>query len=319
MAKDNKLIKAANFRDFDWNKAKLFYHIAKCGSFMKAGRLAGTDQAALTRQIQALEKQIGAPLLVRKPGGVTLTRKGEELLDKVAPFFLEMRGFNGNSYVDFGEEKKRKIRIISTHTLTSYVLSDLLMDYQAKNPNVIFELIGDDYFKDVILSDADIAIYPIDKKFDESKIEGVHYEYLFSTEKKLFASLEYIQRYGEPLTVSDLIKHHIISPSIPESHPFSNADWILTLGMPVGKLRKPIHSSNSHESLINAAKRGIGIVGSYDFYKIVKNSSLINILPDIKDKPIYEYFIYPSYLKDDSTIMDIKYYLKNRLNPTAQN
>jgi molybdenum-dependent DNA-binding transcriptional regulator ModE len=39
--KKNKLITAANFKDFDWNKAKLFYHIAKCGSFTKAARLAG--------------------------------------------------------------------------------------------------------------------------------------------------------------------------------------------------------------------------------------------------------------------------------------
>ena len=124
MAVKNKLITASNFKDFDWNKAKLFYHIAKSGSFTKAARLADTDQSVLTRQIQILEKQVGCPLLIRKVGGIALTRKGEELLAKVAPFFMEMRGFCGNAYVEMGEEKKRKIRIATTHALAAFVFSN---------------------------------------------------------------------------------------------------------------------------------------------------------------------------------------------------
>lgn len=82
--KKNKLITAANFRDFDWNKAKLFYHLAKCGGFTKAARLAGVDQSVLTRQIQTLEIQVGSRLVTRVPSGIILTRKGEELLEKIA-------------------------------------------------------------------------------------------------------------------------------------------------------------------------------------------------------------------------------------------
>lgn len=318
MAKDNKLIKAANFKDFDWNKAKLFYHIAKCGSFIKAGRLAGTDQATLTRQIQALEKQIGYPLLIRKPGGISLTSKGEELLENVAPFFLKMRGFCGSKQVEVAGKQKRKIRIVTTHALAAYVLTDLFLDYSKKNHNVAFEIICDDFMMDIILNDADIAIQPFDSRFTETKVEGVEAEYLFTVQKRLYASEEYINLYGEPKSVDDLINHHIIA--FPQSEIYSfykNINWILSLGMQKGRLHVPIYTSNSVDSQIEAAKEGIGIVGSYDIFKIIKNSNLKIILPDVKDKPFRNYFLYPSYHKDDKTILDIKYFLTDRLNSNS--
>eukprot|EP01099_Mayorella_cantabrigiensis_P005351 TRINITY_DN423_c0_g4_i2.p2 TRINITY_DN423_c0_g4~~TRINITY_DN423_c0_g4_i2.p2 ORF type:complete len:317 (+),score=28.69 TRINITY_DN423_c0_g4_i2:132-1082(+) len=313
MAVKNKLITASNFKDFDWNKAKLFYHIAKSGSFTKAARLSDIDQSVLTRQIQILEKQVGCPLLIRKVGGIALTRKGEELLAKVAPFFMEMRGFCGNAYVEMGEEKKRKIRIATSHAVAAYIISDLILDYAKKNPQVSFELVADDQLTDIILNDADISIQPVDSRLIDKKMDGVQYEYLFSLEKKLYASVDYINTYGEPQTLDDLINHHIIAFSLPEGYPYSNPNWILTLGMPEGELHQPVYTSNSIESLIKAAEKGMGIVGSYEKFGIIKDSNLINILSDIKDKPLKEHFIYPDYLKGDEVIRDIKNYLMGKL------
>jgi len=313
--KKNKLITAANFKDFDWNKAKLFYHIAKCGSITKAARLANIDQSVLTRQIQTLETQVGSPLLIRKAGGIVLTRKGEELLAKVAPFFLEMRGFCGNHHVEINGETKRKIRISTTHALASYVISDLILDYAQENPQISFELIGDDYLTDILLSDVDIAIHPLDPRVKEKKTEGIQYEYLFSLEKKLYASANYINTYGEPKTVEELIYHRIIAFPQLATEPHNRIiNWILTLGMPEGELHDPTYVSNSIDSLIDAAERGIGIIGSYEHYKVIKNSNLENSLPGIKDKLVKMYFIYPDYLKGDDVIGCIKKYFTEKLN-----
>jgi|GEM_PF-150662 len=312
----NKLITASNFKDFDWNKAKLFYHIAKCGGFVKAAKVAGIDQASLTRQIQTLERQVGCPLLIRKAGGTTLTRKGEKLLEKIAPFFLEMRGFCGNHYMEIDRENKRKIRIATSHALVSYVISDLVLDYSQQNPHLCFELIGEDDQVDIILSDVDIAIQPFDSRIKEKRTEGVQYEYLFNLEKKLYASANYINTYGEPQTVEDLINHRIIAFPQLATDPYNSIiNWILTLGMPEGKLHTPVYMSNSIDSLIDAAEKGIGIVASYEHYKIVKNSNLKNILPHIQEKSFKEYFIYPDFLKEDEVIMGIKKYLMEHLNP----
>lgn len=310
MATKKKLITGANFQDFDWNKAKLFYHLAKCGGFTKAAQLGGIDQSVLTRQIQILEKQVGCPLLVRKAGGITLTRKGEELLTEIEPFFLRMKGFCGHTYIEIDGEKKRKIRIVTTNAIAAYIIGDLMVSYQTNNPHLVFELIGEDHILDVILNDADIVIRPYD-----SQATGVQQEPLFTLEKKLYASKGYLEKYGEPKTVEDIKKHRLITTSLTNSkdYPFSDIQWILKLGMPEGKLHKPVFMSNSIECRINAAENGIGIIAGYDEMSIIRNSRLINIMPNIKDKETKEYFICPDYLKKDNEIINIKQYIIGKL------
>jgi len=310
MAIKNKLITAANYRDFDWNKAKLFYHIAKCGSLLKAGEIAGTDQSTLTRHVQALEKQIGCPLLIRKTSGITLTRKGEELLKMVAPFFLEVKGFCGNNHVKIEGEKKRRIRIVSSHAVSTYILNGLLIKYNKEHTNFSFELIVNDHAIDVILDDVDIAIHPL-----SPQEKGVQQEYLFTLEKKLYASQNYLKQYGEPTTIADLRHHRFLSYPISSDYPYSDVSWVLKLGMPDGTLREPFFTSNSVECLVDAAKNDVGIMSGYQQMSIFRESELINILPHIKVNTIDEYFIYPDYLKEDPDIIKIREYLQKNLNP----
>ncbi len=310
MVKKNKLITASNFKDFDWNKAKLFYHIAKSGSFTKAARLSDIDQSVLTRQIQILETQVGCPLLVRKAGGVSLTRKGEELLKHIAPFFMIMRGFCSNNH-SLDDDGKRKIKIATTHALSAYVISDIILDYSKENPHLIFELIGEDHVLDVILNDVDIAIRPYDEE-----MTGVIQEPIFTLEKKLYASRSYIEKYGEPQTIDDLKNHHLIAiASNPKEYPYSDIHWILKVGIPKGQIHKPVFLSNSVENMINAAKKGIGIIGSYEEMSILRDANLVNILPDVKDNKIEWCLTYPEYLKEDKEISNIKSYLYSTLKP----
>ena len=307
----NKLITKSNFKDFDWNKAKLFYHIAKCGGLAKAASIAGVDQPSLTRQIQVLEKQVGCPLLIRKVGaggGVTLTRKGEELLNHIAPFFMVMRGFCSNNH-SLDNNGKRKIRIATTHAIAAYIINDLLIDFNNIYPNITFEIITDDHVVDIILSDADILIRPYDKE-----AKNVIQEPLFSLQKKLYASKEYLEKYGEPKNVNDLRNHRLVtSSSNPIDYPFADIHWILKLGMPEGESNTASFLSGSLECLMAVAKKGNGIIGGYEEMSILRNANLINILPDVKDNILIEYFIYPEYLRDDKEVTNIKDYLKSKL------
>jgi DNA-binding transcriptional LysR family regulator len=312
-----KLKNFDNYRNFDWDLTKTFYFIAKLGSFVEASRVLGVIQPTLTRQIQALEKQLGFPLLVRHMAkGVTLTRKGAELIDRLEDVFQSMREFATDLDAITNRPKPRKIKITSTHAFIAYVLSGLLLHYTRLHPEITFELVADDHLMDIVLSDMDIGIQPLDLNRKGRKVKGVQADYLFSIEKKLYASTNYINTYGEPKSVEDLINHHVVS--FPESESYVNnkdINWILTVGMPKGELRTPVYTSNSIESLIEAAEEGLGIVGSFEDYRIIKNSSLKNILPDVKESPLKSYFIYHDHLKEDEVIMDIKNYLMEKLNP----
>lgn len=305
---------------FDWDKAKDFYYVAKLGSFSEAGKFLNISQSSLSRKIKILEDHLNFKVFTRLPHGLELTRKGEELFEIIEKTFLELKGLTYNSSVMANNGQKRKIRISTTHALASYVICDLIIDYNKINPHIIFELIGDDHLIDVVLNDLDIAIRPIGAGITDIPNEtGVSQELLFSVQKKLYASREYLNTYGEPKSIDDLKKHHFIAFGHPERHPYANINWSLTLGMPEGRLHEPVFTSNSVECMIEAAKKGLGIVGSYENYKIIKESNLINILPDIKDSVIEDYIIYPDYLKNDKEIINFKNFLIERLSISQLN
>lgn len=308
---ENKTItqETPKIRNFDWEKAKTFYHVAKQGSFASAARFLNISQSALSRQILYLEYHLGWPLFTRHSGGVKLTRKGQELFDIVEGTYIKFKGFTENNHPKLSSGKKRRIRISTTHALATHVFNDLILSYHEEHPDIIFELIGQDHFIDVILNDVDVAIRPYDPR-----AEGVIQEPLFTLEKRLYASPKYIEKYGTPQKVEDLKHHHVIAFGSPEFYPYSDVNWILKLGLPENELHEPIYTANSIECMIEAANRDIGIIVSYDEMKPIRTSNLVNILPEIKGKKIGWHFIYPNYFKEDRDIKNLKEFLQKHFN-----
>ena len=59
---------------------RYFCEIAEAGSFTAAAARLRVAQPALSRQIASLERDLGAPVFLRGPGGIKLTSHGEILL-----------------------------------------------------------------------------------------------------------------------------------------------------------------------------------------------------------------------------------------------
>ncbi len=299
---------------FDWDKAKDFYYVAKLGSFSEAGKFLNISQSSLSRKIKILEDHLNFRVFTRLPHGLELTRKGQELFTIIERTFLDLKGLAYNPAVVASNGQKRKIRIATTHAMAAYIFNDIFIEYNNINPYICFELIGQDRLLDVFLNDVDIAIRPIDQAIKDLPYEqNIVHEYLFSLEKRLYASEEYLKKHGNPLSVNDLANHHLIAFGHPEKHPYSDINWILGLGMPVGKYQTPIFTSNSVECMIDAAKSGLGIVGSYPEMKIIKNSGLINILPHIKGKKLDEYLIFPNHLEKDKDVIELRSFMHEKL------
>ncbi|MBY8842355.1 LysR family transcriptional regulator [Streptomyces sp. SP2-10] len=64
---------------------RTFLTVHRAGSFTRAAALLGLSQPAVTSQIRTLERQLGRPLFLRRPRGVTPTTIGEELAHRAAP------------------------------------------------------------------------------------------------------------------------------------------------------------------------------------------------------------------------------------------
>jgi len=212
------------------------------------------NQSSFSRYISGLEKHLGYPLFSRSIDGVALTRKGEELLGIVENVFVNMKGFTSRNYPLLKLGQRRKIRIATSNALAAYLINDLILDYNKVHPDLVFEVIGVDQAIDIILYDVDIAIQPHDSKAGDLKWQVIH-EPLFILEKKLYASVRYLEKYGEPKTVNDLKDHHIILPSTPEGHSYVEARSVIKLGNKGRKKHYPVFLSNSLECLIEAAQK----------------------------------------------------------------
>lgn len=294
--------------EFDWDKAKAFYYVAKIGSQVEAARILGISQPSLSRQISILEEELQCKLMNRSPFGVILTRKGKEFLKNVEQFYLSMQRFCYNHIVLDSSGEKRKFKISTTHPMASYFLKVPLLEYNMSHPEIAFSIITDNHETDLVVNDIDVAIRPYDPK-----AKGVIQEPLFHFKKRLFASQAYLEKYGTPETVEDLQYHQVMAHAQPEKHGFAYLDWILTVGMPNGEKRESALSSTSLETLVEAAQKGLGIMGGYQEMSIMRESGLQMILMDIESPIIEGYLVYRDYLAEDKQFIDFRDFLVTEL------
>ena len=65
----------------DWEAARILLEVARCGSFRAAAQKMRQSVNALRRRVDALEKDLGVPLLIRHVNGVKLTDEGTRIYD----------------------------------------------------------------------------------------------------------------------------------------------------------------------------------------------------------------------------------------------
>lgn len=68
----------------DLNQLRAFIRVAQTGSFTGAARNLGMTKSTLSRQVVALEEELGASLLVRTTRQLRLTTRGRALLRECA-------------------------------------------------------------------------------------------------------------------------------------------------------------------------------------------------------------------------------------------
>lgn len=79
---------------------RIFYYVAKAGSFTKAGEELCISQPAVSQAVKLLEETLGSKLFVRVPKGVKLTPEGDVLFSYIQ---------KGYEYILLGEDKFKKM------------------------------------------------------------------------------------------------------------------------------------------------------------------------------------------------------------------
>lgn len=300
-----------------WDKLRIFYQIATIGSFSGAAEILNTSQSALSRSIAILEEYLRIQLFERTPRGLVLTHLGEILFGSLKKINSEL--IQAQSSLEEAEkEPVGFIRIAGTTGFASMFLSTIIPDFLSLYPNIQISIYGSDTLPNLHSAEVDAVIYPfIDS--DESLMQT----YLTTFHLKLYASKDYLQKFGVPETASDLDHHRLLAYGDHKTfHPFINANWHLTAGTKQGCVRHPYVMINSAIGLYNLALAGTGIICLSKEHSFLNNPSLVEILPSVKGPSVDAYFIHSSRIKKIKRINLLKEFLveqfKNSLNSTRK-
>src|SRR5215831_8034456 len=188
----------------DWDAARIFLEVTRCGSFRSAAERLGLSINAVRRRIDDFERQIGATLFTRDVHGARLTDEGTLVVSAVermeAASFDLLRASDSVANTLSGE-----VRVAVTEGLGTFWLSPRLVEFQRSFPNIVVDLHCAMRSADVSRHEADVAIHLSRPTALDVKLVRLGRMHLMC-----FASEKYIEKHGTPKAIEELAKHRIV-------------------------------------------------------------------------------------------------------------
>ena len=142
---------------FDWNRARAFLVTAEEGSLSAAARALGMTQPTLSRQVSALEQELGVALFERVGRGFELTPTGQSLIEHVramgdAASYLSLAASGKSESLD------GNICITAPESTAVFILPPIIQRLRKAEPGIAIELLASSKVSDLKRREADIAI-----------------------------------------------------------------------------------------------------------------------------------------------------------------
>ncbi|MEO9167069.1 MAG: LysR family transcriptional regulator, partial [Aestuariivirga sp.] len=215
----------------DWDKLRIFHAVAEAGSFTHAGHELLLSQSAVSRQVSALEADLKVPLFHRHARGLILTEQGE-VLYRTANEVLGKLAEVKTRLMDSKEKPSGDLRITTTVGLGSVWLTPRIKEFMELYPDINVVLLLENRELDLSMREADVAIRlrrPLQPDLIQRKLFTVHHH--------VYASPDYLKKYGVPKSVDDLDKHKIMTFGETEDF-LTDLNWLATVGREPGNPRR---------------------------------------------------------------------------------
>lgn len=275
----------------DWDKLKTFHAAAEAGSLTGAAELLNLSQSAVSRQISALEAELGVKLFHRHTRGLLPTEPGRVLFTAAAEVSAKIALAEAHLQ-DIRDEPSGLIRVTAPTALGAIWLAPRLTRFRQQFPQIRLRLLLVDHELDIANLEADLAIRPWPATQND-----VIQKKLMQVDQHLYASQPYLDRKGAPPDLDDLDRHDFVAYGPRHLAPIPNLNWQLNLGLPAGaKPREPVIEANTINGMMKAAEAGLGLAGLPD-YVARDNEKLVRVLPEHAGPPFEVYMLYPQELR----------------------
>lgn len=273
----------------DWDRLRIFHTVADAGSFTSAGQVLNCSQSAVSRQIRALEESLNVSLFTRHARGLVLTQEGQELYD-TARSVVHQIDETERRLLESRQRPQGRLRVTTMVTFGAVWLTPHLEQFMTEYPEIDVKVILDDDDVDLSAGKADVAI-----RLHEPEHADLIQRPLATFHSHIYASPEYLDRKGTPVTIQDLDAHDLLTFGTSSSVVIKGLNWLLGLGRAAGE-RKPRLEVNNLYGILHAVEAGMGIAVLPD-YLVHNRQKLVRILPEVEGVPFNSYYCYPPELK----------------------
>ena len=222
-----------------------YVRVIETGSFSAVARELGTSQPRVSKQIAALESQLGVRLIRRSTRKLSMTEEGERLYVEARRIVEEVSEVE--SQLKGAGEPQGTLRIACPPVFAQLKLLPLAASFMQQYPQLALEFSVHDRFVDLVEDGIDVAI-----RIGELADTGLHARRIGTARRICVASPRYLKEFGTPQTPADLRAHNCILYTLLAT----GATWPFE-GMPVkvkGRAR-----GNSPEVVTTLARTGLGI------------------------------------------------------------
>jgi len=275
----------------DWDKLKTFHAAAEAGSLTGAAEALTLSQSAVSRQISALETEMGVKLFHRHTRGLLLTEPGRVLFEASREVAGKIALAEAN-VLDCRDEPSGLLRVTAPTAMGAIWLAPRLARFQNAYPQIRIRLLLVDHELDIANLEADVALRP----WSATQNELIQRK-LMIVDQHMYASEEYLARKGMPESLEDLDRHSFVGYGPRSLAPIPNLNWHLDVGLESGqKPREPNLEASTINGMMKLAEAGLGLVGLPD-YVARENEHLTRVLPEIEGPPFEVFLIFPEELR----------------------
>jgi len=288
----------------DWDKLKVFHAAAEAGSFTHAGENLGLSQSAVSRQVSALETELGVSLFHRHARGLILTEQGDLLFRTAHDVFMKLEAARAK-LTDSKERPNGDLKVTTTAGIGLNWLTPRLGEFLDLYPDIRITLIVTDEELDLSMREADVAI-----RLRQPQQPDLIQRKLFSVKFHAYASPEYLKRKGTPRSVDDIDNHPIIMLGGTVPQHLQNRNWLIQVGRDGKPPRVPCLIINNVLGVLRACQEGFGIAMLPDY--LIEDSGLVQLFDEADAIQLDAFFLYPEELKSVARVQVFRDFLVSK-------
>ena len=276
----------------DWDKLRIFHSVAEKGSLTQAGDVLHLSQSAVSRQIRALEESLNVTLFHRHARGLILTEQGELLFDATQAMAKRLDA-TAARIRDSEDEVFGELRVTTTTGFGTLWLAPRLPTLFKQYPSLKIDLMLEERVLDLPMREADVAI-----RMKEPSQADLIRKRLMNIKMRLYATPEYLDQHGTPLTMEDFNQHRLICQHAGTAQVSAGAMLVAEL------MSHDIPSTftvNNYFGVLQGVLNHLGI-GVLPDYITEDFPHLVRVLPETESSEVPVFLAYPEELRHSKRV-----------------